>query len=64
MPRRTTSNRTTGGMNSCRRFSFAMDKNKLREVGTHSLAAAVAVAGYIFLEKWDAFKALIGRLFS
>jgi hypothetical protein len=51
-------------MNSCRRFSFAMDKNKLREVGTHSLAAAVAVAGYIFLEKWDAFKALIGRLFS
>lgn len=51
-------------MNSCRRFPFAMNKNKLREIGTHSLSAAVAVAGYIFLERWDAFKAFIVRLFG
>jgi hypothetical protein len=51
-------------MNSCRRFPFAMNRNKLREFGTHSLAAAVAVAGYIFLERWDTFKAFIVRLFG
>jgi hypothetical protein len=41
-----------------------MNKIKLREIGTHSLAAAVAVAGYIFLQRWDAFKIYIVRLFG
>ena len=43
---------------------IAMNKTKFREIGTHSLAAGVAVGGYIFLEKWDAFKAFIVRLFG
>ena len=41
-----------------------MNRNKLREFGTHSLAAAVAVAGYIFLQRCDAFKIYIVRLFG
>jgi hypothetical protein len=41
-----------------------MNKTKLREIGTHALAAAVAVVGYRFLEHWDSLKAAIARLFG
>jgi hypothetical protein len=44
--------------------SPAMNKNKYRELGSHVITAVTAVMFYMLLERWDAIKALVGRLFN